>query len=72
MEETQKIPPLVPDLAHPGSEWKRRLLRRGVIVLSQIAASKWMKNKAGQGNDIDFPLPSYASFKGFWNEKELN
>ena len=63
VEETQKIPPFVPAIAHPETAWKRWLLQTFMSVLAKIVASPWLANRLGDtDNEEDFPLPQYLSF----------
>jgi 2-polyprenyl-6-methoxyphenol hydroxylase-like FAD-dependent oxidoreductase len=63
VEESQKIPPFFPAIAHPGSAWKRWLLQGFVGIVSRAVATSWIASRIGQKSDYDkFPLPEYACF----------
>ena len=66
VEEMQKIPPLVPGVAHPATAWKRWLLQTFLLIVSKVLAMPWVINRFAQdneSNDDGFPLPKYPSFE---------
>lgn len=63
VEEMQKIPFVLPDIAHPETAWKRSLFHTFVWTLSKVVTIPWVANKFGdETNDEDFPLPRYHVF----------
>jgi 2-polyprenyl-6-methoxyphenol hydroxylase-like FAD-dependent oxidoreductase len=67
VEEMQKIPFFLPDIAHPEKVWSRWLVHTLLWTLSKIAAIivavPWLSNKVAD-NEEDFKLPQYPKFEG--------
>jgi 2-polyprenyl-6-methoxyphenol hydroxylase-like FAD-dependent oxidoreductase len=67
VEDIQKIPFFLPDIAHPETAWKRWLVHILVWTISKIAAIivavPWLSSKAA-GNEEDFKLPQYPKYEG--------
>jgi 2-polyprenyl-6-methoxyphenol hydroxylase-like FAD-dependent oxidoreductase len=67
VEESQRILPFVPAIAHPETAWKRWLLQTFIWTLSKIIAIAvtipWSARKLDRSNYEDFPLPQYQSFQ---------
>jgi 2-polyprenyl-6-methoxyphenol hydroxylase-like FAD-dependent oxidoreductase len=62
VEKSQRIPFFVPDIAHPVTAWKRRMLHTFVWALSKLVAIPWVAKRLGDpSNDEDFPLPEYPN-----------
>ncbi|KZL85209.1 2-polyprenyl-6-methoxyphenol hydroxylase-like oxidoreductase protein [Colletotrichum incanum] len=62
VEETQKIPWIVPGIVHPVTPWKRWLFRACVSSLSKIVAMPWVAKRFSNDTNVDdseFPLPVY-------------
>lgn len=69
VEETQKIPPFIPGIAHPQTAWKRWLLNSFVGLLSKIVAMPWIANRAIRAEDADgFVLPEFPVFSKSFSE----
>ena len=65
VEETQKIPSVVPAIAHPETAWKRWLFHACVWTVSKVVAIPWVANRLSDyANEDNFPLPQYRSFDG--------
>lgn len=68
VEDSQRIPWLVPGIAHPATEWKRWLLGTGIWALAKVvsvfANVPWFENRYGPGDEGDFVLPEYSAFNG--------
>jgi 2-polyprenyl-6-methoxyphenol hydroxylase-like FAD-dependent oxidoreductase len=66
VEETQKIPPLIPDILHPSTRWKRTLLHGFISSLSMIlpllAKIPHMATVFDHSNKEDFVVPKYEAF----------
>lgn len=63
VEEMQKIPFVLPDIAHPETAWERWLFHTFVWTLSKVVTISWVANRFGdETNDEDFPLPRYQVF----------
>ncbi|CAF9906635.1 MAG: hypothetical protein GOMPHAMPRED_004821 [Gomphillus americanus] len=66
VEASQKIPPFVPGLFHPGTATKRWFLETFVWTVSKLVAAvkvvPWVGSKVNKPTAQDFPLPSYAAF----------
>ncbi|KAI9667770.1 MAG: hypothetical protein M1821_000589 [Bathelium mastoideum] len=62
VEESQKIPPFVPAIAHPRTAWKRWLLQTFVQALSKIVTTPWIASRLSGKSHDDFSLPKYPIF----------
>jgi 2-polyprenyl-6-methoxyphenol hydroxylase-like FAD-dependent oxidoreductase len=65
VEETQKIPRVVPGIAHPRTAWQRWLLEAGLACAAWLLGQPWMARwlKSEEAEDESFPLPRYARFE---------
>lgn len=63
VEDIQKIPSIIPGVAHPETAFKRWLGYVVLRTLSRVAAIPWVANKSGTVEDEDFPLPEYPKFE---------
>jgi len=67
VEESQKIPSFVPDIAHPETAWKRWLLQTFVWAFSKgvalFVAVPGLAERFAKKNKDDFPLPRYSKFE---------
>ena len=60
VEESQKIPPFLPAIAHPGSAWKRWALQGFVGIVSRAVGTTWVARGIGKKDDYEtFVLPEY-------------
>ena len=66
VEQSQKVPSILPGLFHPGSAWKRWLFQSLLSAISRVLAIPWIARKFEQqsddSDDDGFPLPQYPSF----------
>ncbi|KAK7189583.1 hypothetical protein DPSP01_001577 [Paraphaeosphaeria sporulosa] len=70
VEATQKIPGVVPGIAHPTTGWQRWLLETGLRVAAWLLGQSWMARWLGseEQEDEGFPLPRYERFEGLNGE----
>lgn len=64
VEETQKIPGVVPGIAHPRTRWQRWVLETGLRGVAWLLGQSWMAGWLGseEKEDEGFPSPRYAKF----------
>lgn len=62
VEREQKIPPLIPGVAHPKTAWKRWLLQTFLWVLCKVVAMPWVVKKYENANKDEFVWPRYPCF----------
>jgi 2-polyprenyl-6-methoxyphenol hydroxylase-like FAD-dependent oxidoreductase len=64
VEESQRIPPWIPAIAHPETAWKRWLLQGFIsaisMLISLVIATPWLANSLNTKDKEDFPLPQYT------------
>ena len=66
VEQTQRIPSIVPGIAHPDKAWNRWLLQTAISILARAATLPWFVRLVGgdrttEQNDDGFQLPQYES-----------
>ncbi|KAF2438717.1 FAD/NAD(P)-binding domain-containing protein [Karstenula rhodostoma CBS 690.94] len=70
VEETQKIPGVVPGIAHPRTKWQRWLLETGLACVAWLLGQSWIARwlRTEEAEDEGFPLPWYSKFEGLNGE----
>ena len=65
VEETQRIPGVVPGIAHPRTAWQRWILIGALRVVAWIFGFAWVSKWLGseEKEDGSFPLPVYRNFE---------
>ena len=64
VEDSQSIPPFIPDVAFPRTAFKRWLLQSFVSGVAKIVAIPWIRKRMGDSqNEENFDLPRYSAFE---------
>ncbi|KAJ4358644.1 uncharacterized protein N0V89_003228 [Didymosphaeria variabile] len=66
VEETQKIPKVIPGVAHPRTKWQRWLLEACLSCAAWLLGISWLARWVGseEAEDKSFALPRYPKLEG--------